>query len=404
MKKIILSVLLLANLFLVTDSLQAQKRNLDDTWFALKNNEIERAKQSIDEAAEHETTRGTSKMHYYRAKVYLQISFLAYSDSTKRSIDPLCELKAAESFLAFLNATDKRSKGDVEELLSNIAVMGSLLINRAQYFFDKEDYLTMLTYYDQVLALIKLDKKELFLKEGTTANKLLLNMYTIANVAGDLKSARKYLNNLIDNNYKEPELYIYLARTYFDEGDSATAIKTLEDGRQIYPDDRNILIEEINYYIAKDQTDKLLEKFNEAIQNEPTNERYYFFRGTLFHQKRLYDFAEPDYLKSIELNPNAMDAKFNLGAMYVEKAAPIIDKMNVNAANLSLYDKLESEKNELYFKALPYLEDAYNSGDIVEQSEKIKLIEILRDTYKLKRDRDKIRFYQDELDKAKDGK
>lgn len=401
MKKNIFNLALLIALSLFVFQAYAQKRNIDDTWFAIKNNEISRAKQSIDEAYTHESTRGTARMFLFRGKVYLIIADRARNDSAYLDMDPNPELVAAESFISFFESPEKKKKVDLHEAHEYVPAAASLALNKAASFQENGHLKGSIEMLEKVITLMKYDKEEELLKQGISENKILLNLYATASEAGELELSRNYLNRLIDNGYDNPDIFIYLARTYFESGDSATALTTLEEGRKVYPDDRNILIEEINYYLLKDETNTLLDKFNEAIEADPENERFYFFRGTLFHQKKLYDFAEKDYLKCLEMNPYAMDVKFNIGAMYVEMTAPIIDEMNANLANLNKYDQLEKERNDLYFKALPYLEEAYESGDIEDGPEKIKLLEILRDTYKIKRDREKIRYFQTEIERIK---
>jgi tetratricopeptide (TPR) repeat protein len=380
---------------------QAQKRNLDDTWFSLKNNEIEKAKESIDKAFEHESTRNSNKMFYYRTKVYLQIAHMIYLDSTKAYLDPNPEWKAAESLIGFFNSDGAPKRSDKDEILDNVSVTGSFLLNRAAKFIEAKDYKTALTYYDLLLSLFPYDSKETFKEQNLTPNKILMNMYLIANEVNRVDKAREYLNRMIANNYNDPSLYIFLARTYYAEKDSIRGIKVLEEGRKAFPDDKYILIEEINYYLQRGETDVLLVKFNEAVEAEPDNSQYLNYRGVLYHQKKLYDLAEKDYKRSLELNEVNYSSMYNLGILYVDMAAPIIDKMNANATNFSLYDKLESERNEMYQRALPYLEKAYESGFITDDKEEMQVVEMLRDIYRTKRNKQKLDYYQELLMKLK---
>ncbi|MCO6495167.1 MAG: tetratricopeptide repeat protein [Bacteroidetes bacterium] len=403
MKKLFITTILLAS-FAFTGNLFAQSQNLTDAWFALKNNDLPRAKQSVDEAYVHETTKGTAKMYYYRGLVYMQIAANAQDDPKYVALDSEASIKSAESFYQYLISSEKKKKSDIEDVYSNMLYSANFCLIDAGKLADKGLYKLAVKYAEAAYNLTLHDERQNLKQNGITTNKTLLSMYYYANEAGDKVNSRKYLNMLIENKYDEPQLYIFLANSYFAESDSANGIATLEKGREIYPENKELLIEEINYYLAQGKTEELLVRFNQAIESDPENSNYYFYRGTLYHQKKDYALAEADYKKAIELNDNNMDAKYNLGAMYIEQTVPIIEKMNANASNFALYDDLEIKKFALYEKALPFLKEAYESGDIKDKQEKLNLLTILRDFYKFKKDRTNMIYYQDEIDKVTAGK
>ncbi|MCK9481471.1 MAG: tetratricopeptide repeat protein [Bacteroidia bacterium] len=403
MKKISITVLMFA-LLAFSGNVFAQSHKLTDAWFAMKNNDLVRAKQSIDEAYEHETTKGTAKMYYYRGLVYMQIAANAQDDVKFKELDSQASLKSAESFYQYLISTEKKKKGELEDVYANMLYSANFCLVDAGAFADKGQYQLAVKYAEAAYHLTLHDEKQNLKQNGITTNKALLSMYYYANEGGDRVNSRKFLNMLIDNKYDEPQLYIFLAQSYFQEGDSATGIQVLEKGRNIYPENKDLLLEEIGYYLAKGKTDELLDRFNQAIESDPENSNYYFYRGSLFHQKKDYASAERDYRKAIELNENNMDAKYNLGAMFIDQTVPIIEKMNANASNFALYDDLEAKKYALYEKALPYLKEAYESGEIKEKEEKINLLTILRDFYKFKKDRTNMEYYQNEIEKVNSGK
>jgi len=402
MKKILLTVvaLFLVNILQV----KAQERNLTDAWFALKNNELLNAKKSIDEAYVHESTKNSAKMFLYRGDVYIRLRGMADADSTFKEAANKSSIIAAESYFNYLSSTEKKKKSDLEGVYQQMTYAASYCLFDGGRLFENEQYAEAMKYFEAAYNLTKYDVNENLKENGMTSNSILLNLYSTAESMGDRAASRKYLNALIDNKYADANLYIYLARSYYAEGDTTTGFKKLLEGREKYPENRFLLMEEMQYYMDKGEIDILLKKFNEVIESEPESDLNYFYRGSLYHQKRNYESAEKDYLKSIELNPNNFDAKFNLGALYIDMTAPIEVNMRKNAGNINFYMELEDQKYALYDKARPHIEEVYLSGKITDQKEKIQLLEILRDTYKFKKDREKVNFFQGELDKARSGK
>lgn len=403
MKKLLISLMLIAS-SAYTSNVSAQSQNLTDAWFALKNSDLPRAKQSIDEAYVHETTKGTAKMYYYRGLVYMQIAANAQDDPKFHELDSEASIKSAESFYLYLISTEKKKKSELEDVYSSMLYAANFCMIDAGKFGDRQQYGLAVKYAEAAYNLTLHDDKQNLKQNGITTNKSLLSMYYYANEGGDKTNALKYLNMLIANKYDDPQLYIFLAHSYFESGDSTKGIESLQKGRELYPDNKDLLVEEINYFLAKGKTDELLVRFNQAIESDPENSNYYFYRGTLYHQKKDYAAAERDYKKAIELNESNMDAKYNMGAMYIEQTIPIIEKMNANASNFALYDDLEIKKYALYEKALPFLKEAYESGDIKDKQEKLNLLTILRDFYKFKKDRTNMEFYQTEIEKVTAGK
>ena len=54
---------------------------------------------------------------------------------------------------------------------------------------------------------------------------------------------------MIDNKYADPLLYVYIAKTFENEGNAAKQLESIKKGRVAYPDSKVIINEEINYYI-----------------------------------------------------------------------------------------------------------------------------------------------------------
>ena len=57
---------------------------------------------------------------------------------------------------------------------------------------------------------------------------------------------------------------------------------------------------------------------------------YYFSRGSIHDQAERFTEAETDYLKALEIDPYYFDVLYNLGALYFNNGADIINEATEN--------------------------------------------------------------------------
>ena len=76
----------------------------------------------------------------------------------------------------------------------------------------------------------------------------------------------------------------------------------------------------------------------------------------LKRKKKLYRIADSHGL-ALEINPNEIRALNNISSIYLKQTEPLVKKSNdLDINQTKLYNKYEKEIDELFFKALPYLE------------------------------------------------
>jgi tetratricopeptide (TPR) repeat protein len=105
------------------------------------------------------------------------------------------------------------------------------------------------------------------------------------------------------------------------------------------------------YYEDKEEYDKAIENYTEAIVRQPTGQQpdegcYYYARGRCYREKEDYDRAFADAAKAIELNPNESDFYEALGHCYANKGNPDKAIENYEQA-LRIDPDNESAKNNL---------------------------------------------------------
>lgn len=128
------------------------------------------------------------------------------------------------------------------------------------------------------------------------------------------------------------------------------AVSVLEEGRQKYPEDPDILLQLSNAYIAAKKIDVAKDAFKAGVEKEPNNKFYRFGYGTLLLGANEFEEATKQLEKAYQLDPNDERALYNLAIAYVKWGAKLQEK----AAQEEKED--DTGYKEKFQKALPYLE------------------------------------------------
>lgn len=355
----------------------AQTSKINDAAIGLRNGEMEDAKKAVNDAVIHPDTKDDPKAWFYFAAVYDTI----YNNPLYGSlIDGDYEEK-------FLNACKKCIELDVKKRYEYYC-KDQAIINSAFRSFNKgvmanqnKDYETANRYYQMVLDVLPYDKNEDLKKNNLSEKNVYLYMANAAFQGKDKQNAKIYLQKLMDLNYDDHLIYLQMVSIYLEENDTAMAFKYLDLGRQKYPSEKDLITQELNIYLVQHKQDVLLEKLNVALLLNPEDFTLQFVRGTVydnfsndFARKYKHDrdtcvylkrksttekvpakkaaytaalnkysvsaetnlknskdysaIAESDYLKVVEINPEFIDALFNLGALNNNKSSDIADKIN----------------------------------------------------------------------------
>jgi len=101
--------------------------------------------------------------------------------------------------------------------------------------------------------------------------------------------------------------------------------------------------------------------WQERIKYSPTTERAHSSLGDAYFHKKLYDKAEEQYKKALELNSKYSDAYYNLGNIYMER--------NLDDKAIQMYNKV-LELDPFYVKALNNLGIIYSRKDQLDKAER----------------------------------
>ena len=314
---------------------------------------------------------------------------------------------AFDSYAKALELTEKKSSKSkiVRELEKNATFLNDMA---AMLYSNNKDYGSAYKNFNALVkasTLIQDNGGKPFLD---TKDKLEENKYYAAICAQLAKMDSEALvlyKELYDGGSKKIEVYDALFKANIDT-DEAAAIKYLEEGRAIDPENVNLLFSEINFYLKKGQYDILEGKLQKAMEKEPNNASLRAVMGNVyndFYKKETdptkaaehFTKAEGYYKEALEINDESFEALYSLGELNYNKAASLVQKYNdlPLSASQREADDLKAQYLAVFDKALPYFlkADEVNSKDY-------NTLTALREIYAKKNDFPKSNEYKARLE------
>ncbi len=419
MKKIFLALVFLTGAL----TLRAQDYKVESVIIGMsqENPDMMELKDLIDKA-DNGKLKKLSDYYYARGIVYLQI---AIDVEKYKNLDPegLANYVALTSFTESLKQFKETNKGKyTKNIFDNNLLVNSAIgcLNKAITYYNEGNNLLNAgdtansfaklkeakKYFDVIIAAHEYDPEGKLLINGgkdLAKQSLIFNQAQLSIVMSDYSEAKKYLNLLkADKKYKEPTVYSQLAFIYLGDKDTTTALQIIGEGREMFPENKDLQNLELDIYTKQGKMDVLLDKFNVALVSDPENVVYLFNRGVIYDGKardafdkgralndtiynlmvkartekvaakktqllknhadlkaqqdnfynlcKLYnDSSILDYKKIEEIDPNNFDAIFNHGVVVFNyKAGILIDRLNNLDDKSPKYNaNYESVKKEL---------------------------------------------------------
>ena len=359
---------------------------------------LAKAKENIDVATVHVKTMGNAKTWFYRGKIYLNI--YNSQDSIYKNLDPDALPKSYEAFKKAQELDTKKQY--MVEILTLLPAVGESYFNLGAKKYNEG--MTALNAMDSVLSRAEF-------KNSVTAFETAFSIYegmgridtstiyyvsVAAELGEDYDKAITNLETLMEMNYypekdtaKAAGIYSSAGNIYYENlKDTAKAAATYVAGREKFPEDLNLLLNETNFFLAEEETEQALNNLKLAAEIDETNPTIFFAIGAKYNEvlddttktkemrRGAFEQAISAYNKSIEIKPDYFDPNYNMGALYVNAAATLIETANdLPLDQQAKYDSLKSEANQYLEDCLPYLEKAHEL-DPEDRSTLISLKEI----------------------------
>lgn len=388
MKK--LSLIFLA--FITVSTVFGQKALRTTAFNDLRKGQLDKAMQNIEPTISDASTMSDPKTWFYRGNIYLQIHMS--TNPEYKNLDANALDKSYESYKKLLELDTKKEY--YTEAIQNIFVISEQLYNQGVNHFKigsiqdssanaaklQKDYVKATA--DSIKAIADFNKAMLSFERAVDVNATYGNVDTLAifnaglsaDKADNFPKAKQFYGKVIEMNFPQPLVFNSLSDVYLKEKDTLQALATIQAGRVKYPDNFNLLIAETNIYLAAKQNDKAMANLKEAVKTDPLNPTIHYAVGVNYFTMNNLVEAEKSYLKAIEIKPDYFEANYNLGALYVNQAATLIDQANkLPLSATAEYDALKLQADNVLKKSIPYLETA-STLDPTDKSTLLSLKEI----------------------------
>ncbi len=357
--------------------LNAQTATLESAQELVKNNDYVGARKAIDEVTSN-SVNTTGQAWFTKAYVYQKLA----EDPRTKSVAPTAQNIALDAYKKYV-ATEK--KLDVFLAKDNVmSLIGNLFNNGVQSYNDKK-YNEAIAQFDNVLDF----------KNSETSAKLFPADKTMDTIAAQSKlyKAYSYYN---DKKYtdcislfeevasspitKDADIFLRLSNIYQMDGNYDKMIGIVQKGLTSFPNNSDLKIEEINYYLLTNKTEELIKKLEDATTKDAKNASLLFSLATSYSdllrsKKPGLDLSNTRkkavvaYEKCALMDSKNGDYQYNLAAIYFNQAVEANDFINKNKEDKTAVETGKKDRDLYLSKALPYLEKSvalYEAGGVKE--------------------------------------
>lgn len=315
---------------------------------------LERAKASIDLAAEHDETKNDAKTWHYYGVIYLKIA--TYPEFSSIDADALPKCATAFKKVGELDA--EYFQQNQLEIMSYINSITTNYFNQGGQAYEAGEYVKAIECYKNAYETMAI--------AGQKDNEALVVAAQIAVMANEYNMAIDLCNQLLNDGYESAQVYQYMAIAQGALENNDAMIQYLQTGREKFPEDENLINEQINAFLKLKREGEIIDQIKEMAYKNNENSVYSFILGTIYGNSESaihsIDSAMVYYNRAIAINPNDENAYINIGSMFIDKSAALYNAANelgFDAESQKKYDIMVAEAKSFDEQALPYVEKAY---------------------------------------------
>jgi len=370
--------------------------------------------QSIDAKDHYKLWSAKGEIYNKMAKMDSNMSFINPNHKAKY---PEAASTAFEAFKQTMPlALKKWQKSDA---LNNILSAAGSMTNAGRVMYTEKNYKGALNIFEKAIAareLLMENGENGFLSTDVELNDHIFMTALAASISKNTAAATKYFGKLYDAKYDNAAIYDGYFRALKDT-DKEKAVEVLAKGREMYPEDEGLLIAEINYYLAEEKLDVLVDRLKTAIAKDATNTTYVSTLGNVYDNlsvreaeagnaaksSEYFNLALEYYNKALDMDPNYHTALYNAGTLYYNKAAILTKEMvelssDYSKAGTAKYNAKKVEVFANFDKALPYFQKA----EVIDPND-LGTLTALKEIYAKKDDLEKSTEFKKRLENAQGG-
>jgi len=335
---------ILLSLLFVSAAAMAQNANRVSAYNYMQDGEFLKAKEPIDEAITHEKTMTDDKTWRYRGQIYTGLAQGDYEGINKAE----AITTAIESYQKSIELDEKEKWK--RENVAGLAQAQNLAVNLGINAYNEANY--------KDAASLFLVGEKAAADLGVVDTLALYNAGLAAEQAEDYQMALDQYRKATEVGYLGAKMYLYMANLYQRMEDQEGYLAIIQEGRKAYPEDADLIVYELNYYLQNKKFEEAKQNLNLAIEKEPDNKQLYFSLGVVYDELGNTEKAVESYKKAIELDPNYFDAVYNLGALYFNEGVEMNNAANEIEDNEE-YNKAREAAKGVFKEGLPHLEKAH---------------------------------------------
>lgn len=232
--------------------------------------------------------------------------------------------------------------------LENLYVMGRIL-------FYIQNYESAINYFRKIIEL-KPDNWEVYIYLALCYKELK-----------NYETAINYLKKSILINSYYAESFWLLGELYIDIGNYGLALKNLERAVELAPNNSRYLNSLAKVYLELDKVSQAIRTLQISIDTNPNSKWSYFYLGKALEKEFNFELAIEQYLKSLEIDPNFLEAQLSLAKLYsyindYKKAIEVLESITDRLVDLEIYFML----GQFYYNIANYEKSIINLENYVK--------------------------------------
>ena len=231
---------------------------------------------------------------YKRIKIYFKDNLVDHWVETM-PVDTLALDKAYEAFKKAIELDESGKYVAKKSTKEQLAQLREYLMNKAVGYYQTGNSELALSYLEKSIDLLQYPRTDAdtLIQPGAYYYYAAIFAYN----SKKLDKSEMYFQKSIDEKYQIGDCYQYIAQVMYEEGDSAKAVKTLEQGAEKFPDEPKIIYSLIDYYTPRGQYDKAFEYIDKAIAMTPDNGILYIVKGNAYN--KIFEELQKNYLVNL---------------------------------------------------------------------------------------------------------
>ncbi len=312
---------------------------------AMKSAEYTEAAEYIDDAIQNEKTMGQEKTWRYRGMIYQGIAV------SNKDYGVTKDVAVQTALISFEKAIElDKKKRWTDESTAGRDQCRNLMVNMGIQAYNDKEYVKA-----QQLFVGGAEAAE---RVGLFDTLAVYNAGLAAEQAKDFDMAVTQYNKAADVGYLGAKMHVYIANLYQMQDMQDEYLVAIKKGRELYPDDADLIVYELNYYLRNEQYEEAENNLKLAIEKEPNNKQLYFSLGVVYDNLGDTDKAVSAYESAIAIDSEYFDAVYNLGALYFNNGVEMNNQANEIDDNAA-YTKAREDAKNVFLQAQPHLEKAH---------------------------------------------